>query len=81
MTAIIKTWTKDFKYFHWLAEHRQSVHIPAVPNMVKKHVSNKASFAALKKMAAKNLFGPELAEAEIDALVDNTWKSCWSWSF
>ena len=49
--------------------------------MVKEHVSNKASFAALKKMAAKNLFGPALAEAEIDALVDNTWKICWSWSF
>ena len=33
----------DFKHFHWLAEHRLSVHIPVVPNMVKKRVSNKAN--------------------------------------
>ena len=33
----------DFQHFHWLAGYRLSVHIPAVPNMVKEHVSNKAS--------------------------------------
>ena len=35
--------TSDFKHFHWLAGHRLSVHIHTVPNMVKEHVSNKAS--------------------------------------
>ena len=34
----------DFQHFHWLAGHRLSVHIPAVPNMVKEHVSNKANW-------------------------------------
>ena len=32
-----------FKYFHWRAGHRLSVHIPAVPNMVRERVSNKGS--------------------------------------
>ena len=33
----------EFNHFRWLAGHRLSVHIPAVPNMVKERVSNKAS--------------------------------------
>ena len=33
----------DFQYFHWLDEHKLSVHTPAVPNMVKERVSNKGS--------------------------------------
>ena len=33
----------DFQHFHWLTENRLSVHIPAVPNMVKESISNKAS--------------------------------------
>ena len=33
----------DFQHFHWLAGHRLSVHIPAVPNMVKERVSNKVN--------------------------------------
>ena len=32
-------------------------------------------------MTYKNRFGPELGEAEIGALVDNTWKGFWSWIF
>ena len=52
----------DFQYYYWLAGHSLSVHIPAVPYMVKECVSNKA--------ADKSRFGPELNEAEIDTLVD-----------
>ena len=33
----------DFQHFHWLVGHRLPVHLPAVPNMVKERVSNKAS--------------------------------------
>ena len=33
----------DLQHFHWLAGHRISVHIPAIPNMVKERVSNKAT--------------------------------------
>ena len=56
---LLKTelWISDLQYFHWLAGHRLSVHIPAVPNMVKERVSNKAAeniFAA-----DKSRFGPE----------------------
>ena len=43
---ILKTelWISDFQHFHRLAGHRLSVHsIPAVPNMVKERVCNKAS--------------------------------------
>ena len=29
----------DFQHFHWLAGHRLSIHLPAVPNMVKERVS------------------------------------------
>ena len=59
----------DLQHFHWLAGHRLSVHIPAVPNMFKERVSNKANW---KHLADKIRFGTELTEAEIDALVDNT---------
>jgi len=34
----------DIQHFHWLAQHRLSVHIPAVHNMVKEFISNKASW-------------------------------------
>ena len=50
----------DFQHFHWLAGHRLSVHIPAVPNMVKERVSNNASWkqfcSSEKKMAYKSRF-------------------------
>ena len=44
-TYLLKTELRisDFEHFHWLTGHRLSVHIPAVPNMVKESVSNKAS--------------------------------------
>ena len=29
----------DFQHFHWLAGHRLSAHIPALPNMVNERVS------------------------------------------
>ena len=29
----------DFRHFHWLAGHRFSAHIPALPNMVNERVS------------------------------------------
>ena len=35
-------------------------------------------FAALRKHGRQNRFGPELTDAEIDVLVDNTWKN---WRF
>ena len=39
----------DFQHFHRLAGHRLSVHIPAVPNMVKERVRKRAEniFAAV----------------------------------
>ena len=54
----------DFQYFHWFAGHRLSVDIPAVPNMAKESVSNKASWkyfcsSEKKKMADQSRFGPE----------------------
>ena len=33
----------EFQHFHWLAGHKLSVDIPAVPNMVKECISNKVS--------------------------------------
>ena len=43
----------DFQHFHWLAGHRLSVHIPAVPNMVKERVSNKVSWKHFCSSAEK----------------------------
>ena len=57
--GIIKNWTTDFQPFYWLVRHRLSVHIPAVSNMVKEHVSNKASWKHLwsfKKKCAQKPF-------------------------
>ena len=34
---------QDFQHFHWLAGHRLSVCLPAIANMVKERVSNKAN--------------------------------------
>ena len=44
-THLLKTELRisDFQHFHWFAGHRLSLHIPAVPNMVKEHVSYKTS--------------------------------------
>ena len=49
----------DFQHFYWLAGHRLSVHIPALPNMVKERVSNKASwkhFCSSDKNGRQKLF-------------------------
>ena len=66
-----------FQHFLWFARHRLSVHITAVPNLVKEHVSNKVNlklfYSSENKMADKNRFGPELTEAGIDGLVDKKW--------
>ena len=53
----------DFQHFYWLTENRLSVYIPAVPNMVKESISNKASrkhFCSSEeiKTADKSCFGP-----------------------
>ena len=42
----------DFQNFHWLAGHRLSVLILAVPNMVKECVSNKAKHWRPAKIAS-----------------------------
>ena len=34
----------DFQHFHWLAGHRLSAHVPALPNMVNERISNKESW-------------------------------------
>ena len=31
--------TSDFQHFHWLAGHRLSAHIPAIPDMVNERIS------------------------------------------
>ena len=38
---LLKTelWISDFQHFHWLARHRLSAHMPALPNMVNEHTS------------------------------------------
>ena len=36
----------DFQHFHWLAGHRLSAHIPALPNMVNESI-NKESWIKL----------------------------------
>ena len=59
---ILKTelWISDFEYFHRLAGHRLSVQaIPAVPNMVKERVCNKARrniFVAVTKHGRQKPF-------------------------
>ena len=40
---IIHSWLSDFQHFNWLAGHRLSGHLLAVPNMLKERVSNKKS--------------------------------------
>ena len=37
-----------FQHFYWLSGHMWSVHVPAVPNMVKECVSNNASWTFLQ---------------------------------
>ena len=32
----------DFRHFHWLAGHRLSAHIPALPNMVNKSINEES---------------------------------------
>ena len=54
----------DFQYYYWIAGHRLSVHIPAVPYMIKERVGNKA--------ADKSRFGAELTEAEMDTCLVDT---------
>ena len=60
-----------FQHFHWLAGHRLSAHIPALPNMVNEHSSKFTVLRLREKMADKSRFGSELTEAEMNALVDN----------
>ena len=33
----------DFQHFHWLAGHRLSAHIPALPNMVNESINKESS--------------------------------------
>ena len=51
--------TSDFQHFHWLAGHRLSVHIPAVPNKLWGALAIKRAeniFAALRKNGQQKLF-------------------------
>ena len=47
----------DFQHFHWLAGHRLSAHIPALPNMVNESI-NKESWTKLA--ATENRLAAEL---------------------
>ena len=41
---LLKTelWILDFQHFHWLAGHRLSAHIPALPNMVNESINKES---------------------------------------
>ena len=58
----------DFQYFHWLAGHRLSVHIPAVTDVVKELVSNKANWkhfsSSVKKWSTKAVLDPNKINVE-----------------
>ena len=43
----------DFQHFHWLAGHRLSAHIPALPNMVNESINKESSMRLDKKFPSK----------------------------
>ena len=67
----------DFQHFHWLAGHRLSAHIPALPNMVNESIKKESWIIKIpsKLAAIENRLAAELTSRNFGTGPKYKWNS------